>query len=67
MYSEIIWRLYYQCAETPRLARAEQRPEQRHHKWPGALPDFKMNQENLNSKNAKTLDNILSEFSQIIQ
>ena len=60
--SDIIWKHYYQCAQTDRLARAEQR----HHKWPAALPDFRMNQENLNSKNAKILDNNLSNFCQII-
>ena len=65
--SDIIWKHYYQCAETARQARAEQRPKQRHHKWPAALPDFRVNQENFNSKNAKKLDNSLSDFSQIIK
>ena len=61
--SDIIWKHYYQCAETARKARAEQR----HHKWPAALPDLKINQENLNSKNAKKIDNNLSDLSQIIK
>ena len=68
--SDIIRKLYYQCAETASQARAEQGPKQRHHKWPAALPDFRINQENLNSKNAKNakkLDNSLSNLSQIIK